>query len=122
MTLHESTPKGILRQPSTKFPFEDKQYLRPHITKRPPERLRVEIGAPFDSEIPASDVVKIHAYRRRGVPVKQDPDSSLVLDKAPIKKGDVVVGKSLPPEPNLARRDTENNNRNAPTGPQPRRW
>ncbi|BCR89849.1 uncharacterized protein ACHE_51047A [Aspergillus chevalieri] len=108
--------KGILRQPTTKFPFEDKQYLRPHITKRPPDRLRAEVGA-FDSGVPASDVIKVHAYRRRGVPVKQDRDLSLVLDKAPIKKGDVIVGKTFAPESSLPRhedRDTrQNKNRNA---------
>lgn len=107
--------KGILRQPTTKFPFEDKQYLRPHITKRPPDRLRAEIGV--DSEVPASDVIKVHAYRRRGIPVKQDQDLSLVFDKAPIKKGDVVVGKTFA-ESSLARRDNrdtrENKKNNAP--------
>lgn len=103
--------KGILRQPTTKFPFEDKQYLRPHITKRPPDRLHAEVGA-FDSGVPASDVIKVHAYRRRGVPVKQDRDLSLVFDKAPIKKGDVVVGKTFAPESSLPRREDRNTRQN----------
>lgn len=103
--------RGILRQPTTKFPFEDKQYLRPHITKRPSDRLRAEIGV--DSAVPASDVIKVHAYRRRGVPVKQDQDLSLMFDKAPIKKGDVVVGKTFA-ESSLARADVkESKNSNA---------
>lgn len=49
--------------------------------------------------------------------MKQDRDLSLVLDKAPIKKGDVIVGKTFAPESSLPRhedRDTrQNKNRNA---------
>lgn len=102
--IRDTDPKGILRQPTTKFPFEDKQYLRPHITKRSPDHLHAEIGV--EPGVPASDVIKVHAYRRRGVPVEQDRDLSLVFDKAPIKRGDVVVGKTSA-ESSLAHADVK---------------
>lgn len=106
-------PKGILRQPTKEFPFEDKNYLRPHITKRP-RSLHVDNGALPGADIPASDVVKVHAYRRRRVPVRQDRDSPLTYDKAPIRDGDVLMGRALAPDTNMRPRGNENGvNRNA---------
>lgn len=50
--------------------------------------------------------------------MEQDRDLSLVFDKAPIKKGDVVVGKTFV-ESSLTCRDNrdtrENENNSAPT-------
>ena len=90
-TVH---PKGILRQPTKEFPFEDGDQPRPHIAKKSPRNLRID-----GSKIPASDVVKVHAYRRRGLPVNQDRDSGLAWDKAPISEADTLLGKTLAPMP-----------------------
>lgn len=98
--------RGILRQPTREFPFEDKRYTRPHISKRAPAGLRVESrsegggasNVPVPVPVPASDVVKVHTYRRCGTPVKHDRDSALVYDRARVKEGDVLVEKDSAPE------------------------
>lgn len=90
-TVH---PKGILRQPTKEFPFEDGVQPRPYIAKKSSKNLRID-----SSKVPASDVVKVHAYRRRGLPVNQDRDSGLAWDKAPISEADTLLGKTLAPMP-----------------------
>lgn len=102
--------RGILRQPTREFPFEDKRHTRPHIAKRAPAGLRVEsrsegggggasnVPVPVPVPVPASDVVKVHTYRRCGTPVKHDRDSVLVYDRARVKEGDVLVEKDGAPE------------------------
>lgn len=58
----------------------------------------MESGVRGDSNVPASDVVKVHTYRRRGTPAQHDRDSTLMYDRAQVKGGDVLVGKSVAPE------------------------
>lgn len=103
-TVH---PKGILRQPTKEFPFEDGDQPRPYIAKKSPRNLRIN-----GSKIPASDVVKVHAYRRRGLPVNLDRDSSLAWDKAPISEADTLLGKTLAPEPGPTHRSSNDRNNN----------
>lgn len=74
--------QSILKPPTRKF-AEDKEYIRPYIKSiRQQER---------EDDIPASDVVKVRAYKRCGTPIQQDRDSSLVCDKAQARPGDVYV-------------------------------
>ncbi|KAF9886472.1 hypothetical protein FE257_011379 [Aspergillus nanangensis] len=60
--------RGILKSPTPKFPYEEIPPLEPWIVMRHTQvSRRVEVGRLPESENSlASDVVKIHAYRRRG--------------------------------------------------------
>lgn len=77
------TKQGILKPKTKKFP-EDRKYNRPHIKL-------IRGQSQCNGDIPASDVVKVRAYKKRGTPIKHDRDSSLVCDKAQAREGDVFV-------------------------------
>ncbi|KAI9933050.1 hypothetical protein AWENTII_002927 [Aspergillus wentii] len=91
-------PRGILKQPTSAFPFENDRHSSPHIAPKPVESVRLEVGQPSQSKPPASDIMKVHAYRRRGNSITKDRDSAIVCDKIEIGSGDILMGGSVMPE------------------------